>query len=57
MKVLFLSLMLALASSTSQAREVVNLAWPWGPGDADSAFTRTMIEKLNQTQDHEKFLD
>lgn len=56
MKVLFLSLMLALASFTSQAREVVNLAWPWGPGDADSAFTRTMIEKLNQTQDQFTFV-
>lgn len=56
MKVLFLTLLLALTSAVSQARETINLAWPWGMGDADSAFSRTMIERLNQSQDKFSFV-
>lgn len=55
-KMLLMGLVLALTGAASQAKEVINLAWPWGLGDADSAFTRTMIEKLNQTQNQFTFV-
>lgn len=56
MKKLFASLMLAAASTVSQAQPVINVVWPFSISSADANMVRALIDQANSQQNRYKFV-
>lgn len=52
----FAALMLMLTIFSAQAEQNIFVVWPWGMGDTDAQFSRTVMEHVNKQQKDINFL-
>jgi hypothetical protein len=41
---------LAVTSLTSQAQQTISIIWPFGMGDTQAQYSRSLVEELNKNQ-------
>lgn len=56
MKKILLSLSLVLTSMTVQAQQQISIIWPFGMGDTQAQYSRSLVEELNRSQTKYKFI-
>ena len=50
MKKFLLSIAIALAAFSSQAQQQISIVWPFGMGDTQAQYSRSLVEELNRNQ-------
>ena len=50
MKKILLAMVIALASQLTFAQQIMTVIWPFGMGDTQAQYTRSLIEELNRKQ-------
>jgi tripartite-type tricarboxylate transporter receptor subunit TctC len=56
MKKLLIATVLAVTSLASQAQQTVSIIWPFGIGDTQAQYSRSLVEELNKTQKKYTFI-
>jgi len=56
MKKLLIVTALAVTSLASQAQQTVSIIWPFGMGDTQAQYSRSLVEELNQNQKKYTFI-
>jgi len=56
MKKFLIASAIALASLASQAQQTVSIVWPFGMGDTQAQYSRSLVEELNKNQKKYTFI-
>ena len=56
MKKLLLAGVFALAAVSAQAQQTVSIVWPFGMGDTQAQYSRSLVEELNKNQKKYNFI-
>lgn len=56
MKKFLLSIAIALAAFSSQAQQQISIVWPFGMGDTQAQYSRSLVEELNRSQKKYTFI-
>jgi len=56
MKKIIISLSLMLSSATVQAQQQISIVWPFGMGDTQAQYSRSLVDELNKTQKKYTFI-